>query len=577
MWLVGDPSRHSRTHARHSQSGSRHERAPPPRHSGGKGASAGYEQAALRVQAVLPVSNGQAGGNKMKHIVVALSMGAIVLMARTVPAMPVPGGQQMPPDHLVCYKMTDPLRLKTQLDLFAQIQPEFSQQGCTLIKPIEFCVPATKLNVTPAPPDPNIAGVALKNDYICYLAKCPKVPPPTKDVIDQFGTRTESHFQVTKVCVPAIKNTTRCPVGLIKKGGPACGGACPSRTQLCKTVKTPAGPTCECVDQTKPCGGPPDAAGLCGGTCPAPESCRPGVVANSASGKQSVLCNCQPPPPPVCGINTATGQCGGSCDDPTQKCIFDTTVDPPQCHCGNVNLPCHATSTGLCGTTATPCLSNADCPKGVTCTQGAPVCGGDCPPQESCLADATTGKCSCQGSGNTCSQDPLTGQCGGPCPQGQVCVLDSTGHCGCQSAPCGSVTLADGTSTCGGPCPQICLGGSNPGAPCTSDTQCTGACSGNKCQDGTFCNIDADCNGTCGGTCKADATGACNCQKNSTPDPCLNSTTCAPVPCPGTQQCSIVPGTTFCRCQCDAASCGTSCPSGTTCSLVGSGPQCACQ
>ncbi len=485
----------------------------------------------------------------MKHLALALSIGAVIVTAQMAPAMPFPGGQQQPPDHLVCYKMKDPLRLKTQLDLFAQIQPEFSQEGCTIVKPIEFCVPATKLNVSPAPPDPNIAGAALSNDYICYLAKCPKVPPPAKDVIDQFGLRTETNFQVTKVCVPAIKRPTRCPVGPIVKGGATCGGACPSRTQLCKTVAVGGIKQCQCVDQTKPCGGLADATGQCGGTCPAPDFCRPGVVVNPTTSKQAVLCTCQPPPPPACGINTATGQCGGSCQDPTSQCIFDTSVNPPQCHCAPPIIPCHASTTGTCGTTATPCLIDADCPKGVTCTQGSPVCGGECPTGQTCDPNALTGKCSCEGPTNTCSQNSSTGQCGGPCPTGQVCNLNAAGQCACQQAPCGSVTTGTGAAavtTCGGPCPQVCLGGDHGGHPCTGDSDCIGVCNGGKCQNGASCTNDFDCSGPCGGQCKADATGACNCQAAAS-DPCAGQ--CINPACSPGQSCSIVPGTTFCRCQ----------------------------
>ena len=519
----------------------------------------------------------------MKHLVLALSMSAVILTAHIAPAMPSPGGQSMPPDHLICYKMTDSLRLKTQVDMFAQVQPEFSQEGCTLIKPIEFCVPATKRvhPVGPAPLDPNIVGAAIQNDYICYSAKCPNYRPPAKSVVDQFGVHSETNFQVVKVCVPAVKNPAGCPDNTaIVRGGPACRGACPltpSPTggpplrQLCKTVKG----VCKCVPQTKQCGGLPDSAGQCGGTCPAPEFCRPGLVLSSTGVVKSVTCTCQPPPPPVCGINTATGQCGGSCEDPTNQCVFDNSVDPPQCHCAPPILPCHATIAGTCGTTTTSCTSNVDC-AGLPCVFGA-ACGGECPVGLTCSNDATTEKCSCQGPTNTCSQNELTGQCGGPCPQGQDCILDTTGHCGCQDAPCGSVTASDGTTTCGGPCPQRCLGGDNGGHPCTGNPDCIGVCNGNKCLNGTACTSDFDCSGVCGGECKADATGACNCQPATNPDPCLNSTTCSPVPCPGMEHCSIVAGTTFCRCQCDATSCGTVCPAGSTCSLVGAGPQCACQ
>ena len=47
-------------------------------------------------------------------------------------------------DHLLCHRTRDPLKLKIAVDMIADIQPEFTAQGCVLVKPFEFCVPATK-------------------------------------------------------------------------------------------------------------------------------------------------------------------------------------------------------------------------------------------------------------------------------------------------------------------------------------------------------------------------------------------------------------------------------------------------
>lgn len=456
----------------------------------------------------------------MKHLALALSIGAAILTAATSPAMvPSNGGLPPPPlDHMVCYSMRDPLRLKTTASFLAQLQPEFTQDGCILVKPIEFCVPATKLNVSPAPLNPNIRGAALSNDYICYKAKCPNlVPPPNKVVVDQFGQRLEDHYKLTKICVPARKRPAGCPVGPIVKGGPVCSGACPSPTQLCKTVAVGGVKQCQCIDQ-QGCTARPDAAGQCGGPCPPdangiPQLCQADRFStNPTATKLPLICRCGPPPPLVCGINELTGQCGGSCQNATDQCVLDATG---KCTCVPAPVPCQVT-----GETPT-----------------GPQCGGTCElPGQQCVVDPATQSCSCLPP--QCSQNPFTGKCDGTCADPrQLCSLDSTGHCQCQqSTACGSVTItnSDGTTTttCGGPCP--------PGA-----------------------------------TCKADATGACNCQDILT-DPCAGTTTCQ-VPCPGNETCSVVPGTNVCRCQCTASSCGTTCPAPLTCSLVPGTPQCACQ
>jgi hypothetical protein len=477
----------------------------------------------------------------MKHLAFGLAMSAVILTGQIASAQ---GRTIVTPsavlDHLVCYKVNDPTKLQTATDMLADLQPEFSQQGCILGKAIEFCVPASKRNTAPQPINPNIVGQSLSNDYICYQAKCKSpIPPPDKEVIDQFGDRLQQGYHMAKICVPAKKRPPGC--GFF---GKACQGACPfdiingqKVPEVCLQSKTAAGLTCNCVSPVspKPCNGSkPDAAGLCTATCPDPtEQC---VLTRTTDpkGKVAVTCNCEPPPS-VCGIDPATGVCGGDCAKSTDQCVLNSAG---QCTCEPVSSPCQAT-----GNAAVPC--GGTCPPNTagivqTCktVQGSGTCsGGKCVGSNGtpCTVDADCKlTCTCDPPVG-CTQNALTGACGGDCSQnpGTVCSLDPTGHtCDCFPLPCGGVATSTGVA-CGG-----------------------------ACQNGEKC--------------VADATGACNCQPTTNPDPCLNNTTCQ-VPCPATQHCDIVPGTNVCRCICDATSCGTACPAGQTCSAVAGGPQCACQ
>jgi hypothetical protein len=442
----------------------------------------------------------------MKRAVLGFSFLAVVLG--------IPGtGTAGTLDHLLCYKMTDPIKLQTYTDMIAELQPEFTQKGCLIIKPVKFCVPATKhVNVAAskaAPLNPNIIGQPLKNDYVCYKTLCKQpVPPPDKLVFDQFGARLEEKFQPTEICVPAAKRPPFCGTYNNK-----CQGACPDPKLECKIVKANGTATCDCAPKSTPCGGKPNTAGLCSGECPDPaDVCRLSYVVDPANptAKPALTCNCQHPD--ACGLNTATGQCGGPCPLDTQTCQLN--VDGI-CTCQDAPAPCHVDHI------------NSD---------NSPACGGVCPPLADgtvpqCLPDPTTGKCSCTPPQH-CTQDPTTGTCGGECPAGLICTLDAAGQCNCQDAPCG-VTQTSAGPACAGPCPP-------------------------------------------GKKCIADATGACNCRDQQV-DPCVagGASVCNP-PCPSGQSCSVVPGTTVCRCQCDAASCTPPCPAGSSCSLNGTGG-CACQ
>ena len=416
----------------------------------------------------------------MRHFALALSMTAAVMAARAVDAQTLSAaGTSL--DHLVCYKMKDKLKLSATTDLIAQLQPDFTQRGCTIVKPIEFCVPATKLNVSPVPPDPNIAGTPLRNDFICYLAKCKsQVPPPDEQVIDQFGSRRQTKYKLSKICVPARKAPAGCPTGPLVKGT-MCQGGCPDSTETCQVVKVGGVKQCQCAHEDV-CGGNPDSAGQCGGDCPTPgDVCLPTLLGSGdpTTTKFALKCTCRPPTEPICSINAATGICGGDCPKPTDTCVINANG---QCNCEPDNPPCQAS----------------------TDASGALVCGGACPlTGQDCQPDSTTGKCSCQPPAG-CGQDPLTGTCSGDCPNlGDVCALDFHRPLPCGPPPCGSQNTSP--PSCGGACPFAAQ-------QCALDA--TGAC---NCQPPLPCGPTGA--NTCGGFCPAPrvcrllpGTTSCECQ-----------------------------------------------------------------
>lgn len=284
--------------------------------------------------------------NALRNIIVA---GALLIGSPCVVVAQVAAIGTL--DHLVCYKIKDPLKLSTSVDMMAELQPDFARQGCKLTKPLEFCVPASKRNVAPPAANPQIFGQPLRDDYICYKAQCEAAAAPAeRTVSDQFGAREIGRFRVQKVCVPARKEAIPC--GLV--GRRTCGGVCPL-AQACRYDK--AANACGCVPTA--CGGKVDEHGMCGGDCPTNQQCR--ATANKE-------CACQPLNPPVCGqIAAGVSLCGGSCANPTDVCL----PGPAGCVCQPTTPTC-----GLDETTGT--------------------CGGAClAPSEVCRS-GPFGACSCQ-------------------------------------------------------------------------------------------------------------------------------------------------------------------------------------
>src|SRR5262245_9873521 len=386
----------------------------------------------------------------MHHLRSAMLLSAVAVTAVLCP-WPA-AGQMEPPDlldHLICYRMRDPLSVSAKFDLLAHIQPEFSRLGCKLVFDnddrgnSQFCVPASKVDVEASQHDPNAAiGVPLFNDYVCYRVECDQAPrPPDKTVVDQFGERHARFGQPVRVCVPALKRPVPC--GIMDNMGKQCGGECPSADQTCRADQT----TNQCVCAPLACGGSPDAAGMCGGSCPGATDPR---VRNDEN-----RCVCEPR---GCGLDPATGQCGGLCANAAETCTIDADGV-----CG-----CHP-RVDECAFDADAGQCNGPCPPGLTCqlrgmecfcqpppgecgSGPAGQCSGTCPNSGETCGITADGACTCQPLAEACSVDPMTGQCAGPCLDAtQVCRPFNNGECRCQDAPneCGR---DPGTGQCGGRC-----------------------------------------------------------------------------------------------------------------------------
>jgi hypothetical protein len=342
----------------------------------------------------------------------------------------------------------------------------------------------------PPPGGVGLTGQPLRFDYICYQARCPKQPvPPGETVADQFGARPQQRYVPTKVCVPASKFPTLCGAS----ASPSCGGACPNG-QECHA--DPATKQCTCAPG--PCGGSPDKAGMCGGTCPTPgEVCH---VTSTASGAS--VCGCGAPPSP-CGGNPLTGACGGDCTDPNLKCLADAAGN---CTCQSPPAPggfCQLTGGACGGTCPNPnesCVPSTAVPGQPCICQPGPchqdpatgACLGTCAATVpgTCHLDATGQGCTC-GPPPTCGLDPQTHTCGGPCPPGLECQINSANECACQGS-CGPQT----GGLCGGGCPpgQICTTSAVAACACTPLPPCglsttTPAICGGACPPGTICRF----------------------------------------------------------------------------------------
>jgi hypothetical protein len=85
----------------------------------------------------------------MKAMVPGLLAAAAIVLCNgaSASAQTIPSGNI---DHLICYRIDDKLKPDFAVDMVAEIQPDFTKKGCKILKPMEFCVPASKVNLVEA-------------------------------------------------------------------------------------------------------------------------------------------------------------------------------------------------------------------------------------------------------------------------------------------------------------------------------------------------------------------------------------------------------------------------------------------
>jgi hypothetical protein len=384
----------------------------------------------------------------MRRIHAGFVVSALSGLLLMLVAVPVAFGQT--DDHLKCYQMKDPLKLKGKnprdipywLNLESQ---QFGSEDCKIVGGFRlFCVPVTKTvndaiegklvpggdwqEVVPS----SVAG-PVQQDQICYKIKCeekfPSPPNPDLDIRDQFGERTAAHpsnalktFKPFMLCGPAEKSCG-------DSTAPACDGFC-SAGEVCSEdtgscVCAPPPPDCgngipeageECDDGAGNSDVTPDA---CRTDCTLP-SCGDGVVdggeqcefnAHCNAFEECVSCLCELVPD-VCGNGSCeTGEdcatcladcpCGGGESCCAAVCE-NTTSDPA--HCGGCGVVCDPPNgSGVCSSST---CSLAGCDPGYS----------DCDPSvaNGCEVDHSA-------VGNTCSAGFNLGSYDGDRACGFIC------------------------------------------------------------------------------------------------------------------------------------------------------------
>jgi hypothetical protein len=224
-------------------------------------------------------------------------------------------------DHLKCYKITDPLKVKHTLDLTPEQTQFLPEPGCVLKSPAKlFCIDVQKSNVQPTPGGPPVQGQNAR-DYLCYIVHCPKMNQNlVLAVEDQFGRRDITIKPPKLLCAPANKVVPPNPT--------------PTRTPGLTPNPTPTPPPSSCgfcrddpstICLTQPC--------LTDADCPSGVICDP------------VNCprNCPP-----CGPDPLAPQCSGDCPVTAPKCLFTGDAAMP-CQCVPASQMCMTQADGTCG------------------------------------------------------------------------------------------------------------------------------------------------------------------------------------------------------------------------------------
>lgn len=258
----------------------------------------------------------------------------VIAIGLSVAAMPAQA-QSGPYDHYKCYRVKDSAKFLASVDLTAfqqqfNVDPQCRVKGKARV----FCVPVIKDVLSLVYPKNStltpvvMPGQDLLEDRLCYKIKCPaSAVIASEEVQDQFGTRKIGKFKATMLCTNAIKTsftttttsttivttTTTLPQGCSLDAAGQCSGTCPNPVDIC-TILTDG--TCDCVPPQQDCSLDP-LVGICGGLCPDPAD----VCMTFPGG----FCDCVRP----CEMDAA-GFCGGQC--PAGQ-VCDVVAGTNQCGC----------------------------------------------------------------------------------------------------------------------------------------------------------------------------------------------------------------------------------------------------
>ena len=182
---------------------------------------------------------------------VLLVMGGVLLVGSGAAAQPVA-------DHLKCYKVKDPLRLRGPKPSWLQLDgTDFGTDQCRITGLFRlYCVPSKAAVTQPierkfSPPGGPYAvftpspwsGEPLVEDKLCYKIVCtntaPAPPNPSLQVADEFGTRTLSKLKPYLVCGPAVQGPGIGTPTPSVTGTPATATPTPTRTATRTATPTP--------------------------------------------------------------------------------------------------------------------------------------------------------------------------------------------------------------------------------------------------------------------------------------------------------------------------------------------------
>jgi hypothetical protein len=186
---------------------------------------------------------------------------SVIVFLMFLPAVGIAGVAPIPYDHLKCYMVKDPLKVKEDVVLNSE---QFGiSEDCKIIGKERFFCGGVNKRVDPPSDFPIFPDAP---DRICYRIECPQKQgqnpvPEDVEVEDQFGIRTLKNFNPHYLCTPAFKTGEACDTRAV------CGGECTDEagnSGIC-TQLAPGEFDCLCVP-TDPC----DARATCGGECIVP-------------------------------------------------------------------------------------------------------------------------------------------------------------------------------------------------------------------------------------------------------------------------------------------------------------------